>query len=362
MTGILLMVIGLVFMEPILSLLGAQEGSESLGYARNYFRIILYGTIFFTVGFGFSHCTRAQGFPAITMIGMLLGAGLNMILDPIFIFVFRWGVQGAAWATIISQFVSVTWILSFNLSKKPVIKLRLRSFKPSLKTILQIMAFGSAQFLMQFVMSGIQLLNNTSMGWYGAEGLGVPNGGDIALSGMNIVGSIIMMILMPVFGINQGAQPILGYNYGAKRYDRVLQAYLRAAAAATAVCTFGFILGEFFPQHLVRLFAPHGSPALMRYAPYVMRSFFLVFPLNGFQIISTNLFIATGRPRISIFLSMLRQCIFLIPCILIFGKIWGLWGIARATPVADVCSFLVVGTMISFEIKKLRQQSRLQHS
>jgi putative MATE family efflux protein len=360
--GLLLMAIGLIFMEPILSLLGAQEGSESLGYARTYFRIILYGTVFFTVGFGFSHCTRAQGFPAITMIGMIIGAGLNMILDPIFIFIFHWGVKGAAWATIISQLVSATWMLSFNLSNKPVIKFRLRSFKPSLKIVLQIMAYGSAPFLMQFVMSGIQLLFNTSMGWYGAEGLGVANGGDVALSGMNIVGSVSMMILMPVFGINQGAQPILGYNYGAKRFNRVLQAYIRAAAAATAICTFGFILGQFFSRQLVRLFAPDGSPALMLYAPWVMRVFFLMFPLNGFQIISTNLFVATGRPKISIFLSMLRQCIILIPCILIFGRIWGLWGIARAAPVSDACSFLVTSTMIFFEIKKLRKQSRIQHS
>jgi putative MATE family efflux protein len=353
--GLLIMAIGLIFMEPILSLLGAQEGSESLGYSRNYLRIILYGTVFSTVGFGFSHCTRAQGFPTITMIAMIIGAGLNMILDPIFIFIFHWGVEGAAWATIISQLAAAIWILSFNFSKKAVIKLRLHSFKPSLKIVLQIMAFGSAQFILQFMMSGVQLLLNTSMGWYGAAGLGVANGGDIALSGMNIVGSISMMFLMPVFGINQGAQPILGYNYGAKRYSRVLQAYIRAIIAATAVCTFGFILGQFFPRQLVRLFTPDGSPALMRYASWAMRVFMLMFPLNGFQIISTNLFAATGRPKISIFLSMLRQCLVLIPCILIFGRIWGLWGIARAAPVADGFSFLVTGTLIFFEVRKLKQ-------
>jgi Na+-driven multidrug efflux pump len=352
------MTVGLIFIEPILSLLGAQEGSESINYARDYLRIILYGSVFSMVGFGFSHCTRAQGFPTITMIGMLLGAGLNMILDPVFIFVFHWGVEGAAWATIISQFAAAIWILSFNLGKKAVIRLRRRSFRLSGGIILKIMSFGSAQFLLQFVMSGVQLLYNTSMGWYGAEGLGVANGGDIALSGINICGSIIMMILMPIFGINQGAQPILGYNYGAKRFNRVFKAYLGAVGAATAVCTVGFILGQLFPVQLVRIFAPNGSAALLRFAPYAMRIQLLLFPLNGFQIVSAHLFIATGRPRISIFLSMLRQCIALIPCIFIFGKLWGLWGIVRAVPVADGFSFIFTGTMIFFELRKLRKQSR----
>jgi putative MATE family efflux protein len=356
--GLVLMVFGLIFIEPILSLLGAQEGSESINYARDYLRIILYGSVFSMVGFGFSHCTRAQGFPTITMISMLLGAGLNMILDPVFIFIFHWGVEGAAWATIISQFVAAVWVLSFNLGKKPVIRLKLRSFRPSGKIILGIMAFGSAQFLLQFVMSGVQLLYNTSMGWYGAEGLGVANGGDIALSGINICGSIIMMILMPIFGINQGAQPILGYNYGARRFNRVLKAYLGAVGAATAICTVGFILGQLFPEQLVRIFAPNGSPALLRFAPYAMRIQLLLFPLNGFQIVSANLFVVTGRPKISIFLSMLRQCIALIPCIFIFGKVWGLWGVVRAVPVADGFSFIITGTMIFFELRKLRRQSR----
>ena len=355
--GLLMTVAGLQFLEPLLSMLGAQEGSESLGYARDYFRIILYGSVFSMVGFGFSHCTRAQGFPTITMIGMIIGAGMNMILDPIFIFVFNWGVEGAAWATIISQFVSALWILSFNFGKRAVIKLRLKTFKPSLAIVTQIMAFGSAQFLLQFLMSAVQLLYNTSMGWYGAEALGVANGGDIALSGMNINGSIMMLILMPVFGINQGAQPILGYNYGARRFDRVLRAYLGATAAATLICVLGFMLAELFPVQLVRFFAPEGSPAMMRFAPRAMRIMLLLLPLNGFQIVSANFFVVTGRPKISIFLSMLRQCLALIPCMLVFGKVWGLWGVVAATPVADTLAVLCTGVMIFFELQKLKAHS-----
>jgi Na+-driven multidrug efflux pump len=355
-TGFLLMGLGLFFMEPILSLLGAQEGSESLDYARRYLRIILYGSPFMTVGFGFSHCTRAQGFPTVTMISMILGAGLNIILDPIFIFIFHLEVEGAAWATIISQLVSAVWLLSFNIRGRAVIKIRPRSFKPSLEIIFQIMAFGSAQFLLQFIMSGVQLLYNTSMGWYGAEALGVANGGDIALSGVNINGSIAMLILMPVFGINQGAQPILGYNYGAKKFNRVFRAYIGAVSAATVICTLGFVLGELFPLTLVKFFAPEGSPPLLHFSVWALRVMLLLFPLNGFQIVSANMFVVTGRPKISIFLTTLRQCIALIPCILIFGKFWSLWGVVAAAPVADGFSFLLTTVMIFFELKKLRKR------
>jgi Na+-driven multidrug efflux pump len=290
------------------------------------------------------------------MIAMIMGGVLNIILDAIFILGFRWGVEGAAWATVISQGASAAWILSFNLGHKAVIKLRPVTIKPSLAIVLQIMAFGSAQFLLQFIMSAVQLLMNTSMGWYGAAALGVANGGDVALSGMNIGGAIVMLILMPVFGINQGAQPILGYNYGAQRYDRVLRAYLGAIAAATLICTTGFAIVQLFTVPLVKVFAPEGSPAIMDFAPRAMRIMMLVLPVAGFQIVSANLFVVTGRPKISIFLSMLRQCLILIPCILIFGKIWGLWGIIAATPVADTLSLIITGIMIFFELKKLRKK------
>jgi Na+-driven multidrug efflux pump len=292
------------------------------------------------------------------MISMLLGAILNTILDPLFIFVFKWGVEGAAWATVISQLASAIWILSFSLGKKPVIRLKLGAFKPSLHIIIDIMSFGSAQFLLQFVMSGVQLLYNTSMGWYGAVSLGVANGGDIALSGMNIINSISMLIFMPVFGINQGAQPILGYNYGAKKFDRVLSAYLKAITAATAICVFGFIIAESIPLILIKLFAPDGSAALLSFAPWAMRVAMLMLPFTGFQIVSSNLFVVTGRPKISIVLSMLRQCIILIPCLLIFGKIWQLYGVVAAAPVADGISLFLTGGFIFFELRKLNRQKK----
>ena len=352
--ALVMITVGLIFIDPIISLMGAQEGSEALGYAKDYFRITLFGFVFFMVSFGLSHCTRAQGFPNVSMFGMVLGAVLNIIFDFLFIMVFKWGVEGAAWATVVATFCSASYMLIFIQSKKAVIKLHLRLLKPQPEMIMQIMAFGSAQFLLQFLMSAAQLLINKSVGWYGAAALGVANGGDVALSGMNINGSILMLILMPIFGINQGAQPILGYNYGAKKYSRVLRAYLGAIGSASMICIFGFAVIQLFAAELVGIFVQDGSPALMHFAPKAMKIMMLLLPLAGFQIVSTNLFVVTGRPKISIFLSMLRQCIAFIPCLLIFGKIWGLWGVVAAAPVADGFSFLLTGAFIFFEIKKLR--------
>ncbi|MCL2809969.1 MAG: MATE family efflux transporter [Treponema sp.] len=361
--SILLLTVGLIFLDPIVSAMGAEKGSEVIGFAKDYLRVTLFGIVFFMLSFGLSHCTRAQGFPKITMIGMILGAVLNIIFDALFILVFQWGVQGAAWATVVSQFIVTVYILFFATSKKAVVKLTpLVSFKPDYAIIKQIMAFGSAQFLLQFLMAAVQLLNNISIGWYGSSSLGVENGTDIALSGMNIIGAILMLILMPVFGINQGAQPILGYNYGAKKFDRVLRAYLGAIGAATLICLTGFIIVQIFSVQLVKMFTPDGSETLMQFTPRAMRIMMLLLPLAGFQIVSTNLFVVTGRPKISIFLSMLRQCIALIPCILIFGRFWGLWGVIVAAPVADGFAFFVTGVWILIELKKLRNQSKLSTS
>jgi putative MATE family efflux protein len=359
-SALVIMIVELIFLDTILLYMGAETGSGALDYARRYYRIILYGQVFAMVSFGLSHCTRAQGFPAITMISMLIGAGLNMILDPLFIITFGWGVEGAAWATVISQLASTIWILYFCFSKKAVIRVSfasikqtLRNFSSSFHSVLDIMSFGSSQFILQLAMSLVQLLFNISIGWYGAAALG-PGGGDIALSGMNIVMSVGMLFFMPIFGINQGAQPILGFNYGAKQFNRVRKTFLLAIAAATAICLTGFALAEIFPEVLVRLFAPNGSPALLHFAPFTMRVMMITIPLNGFTIIATNFFVVTGRPKTSIFLSLLRQVIALIPCIYIFGKIWGLWGVVAAAPVADGFAFICTGIMIFREMRKLK--------
>jgi Na+-driven multidrug efflux pump len=231
-------------------------------------------------------------------------------------------------------------------------------FKPSARIVLDIMTFGVSQFLLQFVMSIVQLLFNKSMGWYGTAALG-KGGGDIALSGTNINFSITMLILMPVFGINQGAQPILGFNYGAKQFDRVRRALLLAIIGATRIGVVGFIGCEIFPGFFVGIFAPKGSPALQSFAPLAMRIMMIMLPLNGFQIVATNFFVVTGRPEMSIFLSMFRQFLALIPCIFIFGRIWGLWGVVAATPVADALAFVFTGLLTIIELRKLKADGNM---
>ena len=360
-SALLIFSVETILLDQILIRLGSGVGSATLNYARRYYRIILFGQAFFMLGFGFSHCTRAQGFPLITMIGMILGAGINMILDPLFIIVFGWGVEGAAFATIISQFISAVWILSFVTSKKAVVRLNLRSFRLSFRIVLDIMSFGCSQFLLQFAMSTVQLLINMSLGWYGAATLG-EGGGDIALSGLNITMSVSMLFFMPVFGINQGAQPILGFNYGAKNFDRVRKTFLLAITGATSICLLGFSLAQLFSHFLVRLFTPNGSPTLLTFGPAALRVIMIAMPLNGFTIVATNFFVVTGRPKISIFLSMLRQVLALIPCLLIFGRIWGLWGVVSAPPVADTFAFITTGLMILAEMRKLKDRGKLENT
>jgi Na+-driven multidrug efflux pump len=350
------MVLQLVFLDQLMGILGAQPGSQSLVYAKRYYRIICYGNIFAMVGFGFSHCTRAQGFPNMMMVGMLIGAVMNMTLDPLFILprFCGWGVEGAAWATIISQFCSCVFLLCFSCNKRAVVRLHPSHFHPSGKILYAILGFGASPCILQLVVSVVQFIVNYSFSLYGARDLGVNNGGDIALSGMNIIGGVTQVFMMPLFGLNQGGQPIMGFNYGAKKYDRVLKAYYRLVLIATCITTAAWLVLQLFPHAIVSIFAPNGSPELFRFTDFAMHVQNLLLLVVGFQIISTNLFVVTGRPKISIFLSMIRQVIVLIPCLLIFGRIWGIWGLLAAQPVSDFCAFVVTGAMILVEIKKLK--------
>ena len=352
--GVLFTVIGIVFLNPILSVLGAPEGSESLAYARSYFRIILYSTVFGLVGFGLSHCTRAQGFPIITMIALLMGAILNIVFDALFIVVFGWGVEGAGWATVVAQGISMAWILRFCMSKSAVVRFGPGTFKPSFAITRQIMSFGSAHFMFQVMGSFVILLFNMSMSRYGAAALGVGNGSDIALSGWNIVGALQMLVMMPIFGINQGAQPLLGYNYGAKKFDRVLRTYRLAVVSGTLVCVIGFAVTMLFPSQLAGMFVRDGDPALMYFATHSMRIIFIMMPSYALIIMGTTFFVVTGRPKVSVMLSLLRQGLILIPILIIFGRVWGLWGVVAAVPVSDTLALLITGTMITFELRKLK--------
>lgn len=339
--SILLTITGLTFLEPLLRLFGASDAI--MVHARAYMEIILLGTPFMAIGFGLNHMIRGEGNPRMAMVTMLIGAILNTILDPVFIFVFGMGVRGAAIATVISQFVSAVWVLAYFLRGKSHLRFHTANLRLSGEAVKRILAVGSAPFAMQLAASVLNGILNNQLQRYG---------GDTAISAMGIVYSISTLLLMPLFGLNQGAQPIIGFNYGARNYDRVKKTVLLAAGVATVHVLVGFALVQLFPRALVMLFNTTDE-ALMNLGAHALRVFFLMLPLIGFQIISANYFQAVGKPRHAMFLSLARQVLVLIPMLLILPPIFGLEGVWSAPPVADFTSSVITGIFLFREMRKL---------
>jgi len=336
--------LGLIFIDPLLQIFGAS--ATVLPYARDYLTIILWGTVFMTVSFGMNNFIRAEGNPKIAMFTMLIGAILNIILDPIFIFVFNWGIKGAALATIIAQMVSTTWVLSYFLSGKSTLNLRSQNLKLQFPTAKKIAAIGSAPFAMQLAASLLNVIMNNSLNFYG---------GDVAVAGVGIINSILTLNLMPIFGINQGAQPIIGFNYGAQKFDRVKEGLKLAIIAATLVVTLGFLATRLFPQQFIALFN-RDDPELIAFGAEAIRIFFFFLPIIGFQIVSASYFQAVGKPKKAMFLTLSRQVLLFIPLLLILPRFLGLKGILYAAPISDIGSSLLTGLWLLMEIKSLNKQ------
>lgn len=334
-------VIGLIYLDPILKLLGASE--QILPYAKDYLQIILIGGVFQTIGMGMNNFIRSEGNPKIAMYTMLIGAVINTILDPLFIFVFHWGMRGAALATIFSQFFSAAWVLLYFLRGKSLLKIHRKNLilKPSV--VSGILALGAAPFAMQLAASVQNLIMNTSL---------VNYGGDIAISGMGIVNSIITLMIMPLFGINQGAQPIIGYNYGAKKYDRVKKTYKLTVIFATVIVIVGWVATRLFPRQFVYLFN-RTDTELIEFGVMAIKRFLIFLPVIGFQIVSSNYFQAVGKPKHSALLGLSRQVLILIPALLLLPRFFGLEGVISAGPLADIVSSLITGIFILIEMKKL---------
>jgi len=331
-----------IFMDSLLILFGAS--SEVIPYAKQFLTVLLWGAVFQTIGFGMNNFIRAEGNPKIAMYTMVLGAVLNMILNPIFIFGLHLGVAGSALATVISQFITAVWVLSYFLGNRALLKLRLQNLRLKWPFVKDILAIGISPFSMQLVGSIVTILLNKTL---------VSYGGDLSIAAMGVINSIAMLIFMPIFGIGQGAQPILGYNYGARNYDRVKQTLKLSIIAATSVMTLGFLVVELFPIALMTLFSK--DPELISIGSNGLRIFLVMLPIIGFQVTAVNYFQATGKPRKSLFLSLSRQLIFLVPMLLILPKFWGLTGVWLAGPVADFAS---AGLTVLWLRKDLRQLAR----
>lgn len=340
--SIMVTVVGLIFLEPMLLKFGTS--TAMMPYAKQYITIILMGVIFQNVGFGLNNTIRSEGNPRIAMYTMLIGGILNTVLDPIFIFVFHMGVRGAAIATVISQAVNTIWVLSYFFSDKSVLKIRVKNLKLKAKVVMNIFAIGLSPFSMQIAASVVAIISNRSLAKYGS---------DLAIGSMGVITSISMLVLMPIFGINQGSQPIIGYNYGAKKFDRVKKALKLAILAATAITTTGFIIIQLFPNQLIGIF--NKDPELVSIGVHGIRIYLFMLPIIGFQIVSSSYFQAIGKAKVSIFLSISRQVLILIPLLLILPRIFELDGVWIAGPSADAISSILTAIFLYIEMKHLNE-------
>ncbi|MGQ7869138.1 MATE family efflux transporter [Sunxiuqinia sp. sy24] len=336
-----IMAIGFLIKRPMLELFGAT--AETIEYANDYLNIILLSTVFQVVGFSLNNVIRSEGNAKIAMYSMLLSAGINIILDPIFIFGFDMGVKGAAYATMISLIALTVWVLSHFMSNRSIVKLRPQYFRLELPIINEVLAIGMAPFFMQTANSAVQALINTKL---------IRFGGDLAVGAMGIINSVVTLIVMSIVAINMATQPIIGFNYGANAGGRVKETLRLAMIASTVISIIAFILVQSIPELIVGLFNS-SDPQLLAIGKQGLRLSMLALPVVGFQVVAGNFFQSVGKAKIATLLTLLRQVIVLIPLLFVLPNFLELNGIWISMPISDTCSALIVTYFISREWKKL---------
>lgn len=342
LVSILITVIGFAIKGPMLRSFGATP--ETIHYANDFLNIILAGTVFQVVGFSLNNIIRAEGNAKIAMYSMIISAGTNMILNPIFIFGFGMGVKGSAYATVISMIMLTIWVLIHFRSSKSVVKLKFENIQFDWKILLEIVAIGMAPFSMQIANSVVQGLLNTKL---------IAFGGDLAVGAMGIVNSVITLIVMSIVAINMATQPIISFNYGAKAYSRVKDTLRVAIVAATVISIVAFILVESIPESIVRLFNSSDA-GLLEFGAQGLRLAMLSLPFVGFQIVTGNFFQSMGNAKVAVLLTLLRQVIILIPLLFILPNYFGLKGIWVSMPISDLCSAIIVVFFLVSHWKKLK--------
>jgi putative MATE family efflux protein len=354
--SVTLTIVGLLSLDRILALCGGLDSEPR--YDRMYLGIIIYGTVFQVLGFGLNAVIRAEGNPRTAMYSLLIGVLLNCVLAYVFLFVFHWGVRGTAIATVIAQAVSAIWVVGYFFSGKSLLRLHWRNIRLDLPICGRILAIGSPMFAMQIAAAIMNSLLNNQLRYYGLRDLG-SGGGDLAIAALGAIYPVMMVILMPVFGINQGTQPIIGFNFGAKRYDRVKEALLTGIGYASTLTIGGFIVIMLFPQAVLGIFISSLDPnrdALINLGAHAIRVGMMMLPLIGFQVVSASYFQATGKPREALFLMLSRQLLFLMPAVWILPQFFGLEGVWRALPCADLASSLLSGTLLFMELRHLESR------
>jgi putative MATE family efflux protein len=332
--SVIVMVVTYILKEPILRSFGSTE--ETFQYANDYLNIILAGTPFMVVGFSLNNVIRSEGNARIAMYSMIISAGTNIVLDPIFIFWLGMGVKGAAYATVISMFVLMVWVLVHFRGNRSVIKLKNKNVLIRWNILTEILAIGMAPFSMQIANSFVQGLINKKL---------IDFGGDLAVGAMGIINSVVSLVIMAIVAINMASQPIIGFNYGARSVSRVKEALRISLVSATLIAVGSFLFIEAIPGIIVRLFNTD-SIELYNISVHGLRVVILALPLVGFQVVASHYFQAIGKARIAIFATLFRQVIGLIPLLLILPEFWGITGIWAAYPLADSMSALVVAIFL----------------
>jgi len=339
--SVLIMIIGFAIKKPMLQAFGAT--GTTFEYANDYLNIILMGVVFQVVGFSLNNIIRAEGSVKTAMYSMLISAGTNLILDPIFIFGLGMGVKGAAWATVISMMVLCVWVIRHFISTRSVIRLRMAQMTIDWQITREILAIGMAPFAMQIAGSLIQGLLNKRL---------IEFGGDLAVGAMGIINSIATMVIMTIVAINMASQPIIGFNYGAKAPSRVKDALRYSLIAASVVALGAFVLIQAMPGMLVKMFN-RDSHELYDLTIHGMRIYILAWPVVGFQVVAGHFFQSVGKAKIAMFLTLLRQVLVLLPLLLTMPGWFGLTGVWAAFPVSDAVSATVVSVFLAREWRRL---------
>lgn len=348
--GVVYTLVLVPLLDPILYFFGASD--QTIGYARDYMFIILICNVITHVYLGLNDMLRASGYPGKAMRIMLTAVVLNCMLDALFIFGFGWGIAGAAWATVIAQIVALALELVHFFNSDHMVHFSRATLRLKRSIVKGILSIGMAPFLMYLCSSLVIIVINKSL---------KVNGGDLYIGAYSIVNRVAMLFIMIVMGLNQGMQPIVGYNFGARKFDRVTRTLKYVILAAVSVTTTGFLLGEIFPEAAVSLFTP--DKELIEIAGHGLRTVLIIFPFVGFQMVTANFFQSIGMAPKAIFLSLTRQLIFLVPFLLIMPNYFGVTGVWMSMPMADSLSAILSGIMLwrQFRIFKRQKNEFLQN-
>lgn len=345
--GIIITILYLIFLEPLCKLFGASEAI--LPYAKDYGRIITYGLPFCAVCAGGASIIRADGNPKFNMIGLFAGTIINVVLDPIFIFVFHWGVKGAAFATILGQFANAVLNIYYFSKKIRNVSLNRFVFRKSISYIPRVSKLGISSFITQMALVVAMATRNNVLVTYGAKS---KYGSDIPVTTLGITMKTFTIIMSIVLGLSAGAQPIFGYNYGSGKYDRVKKTFKLVAVLSTIICTVAFFLAQFKPLAIISIFGSE-SDLYNEFAMKCMRIYLMLIPTVGIQIMSGIFFQALGYPVQASILSLSKQIIFQLPVTILLPVFMGVEGVLWAGPVSDVLAFTTMIVMFLIYWKKI---------